>query len=111
MPMIQADDGVRLYAESTARPSLYGLASELAGIRVPVLIMTGDEDEGCLESALMLKRAIPGSGLSVLPQTGHTANLEDPAAFNRAVDRSWRRSTAARGGSAIPAPCPPPPSA
>ena len=28
-----------------ARPSLYGLAAELAGIRVPVLIMTGDEDE------------------------------------------------------------------
>ena len=70
-----------------ARPSLYGLAAEPAGIRVPVLIMTGDEDEGCLEPALMLKRAIPGSGLSVLPQTGHTANLEDPAAFNREVDR------------------------
>jgi pimeloyl-ACP methyl ester carboxylesterase len=70
-----------------ARPSLYGLAAELAGIRAPVLIMTGDEDEGCLEPALMLKRAIPGSGLSVLPQTGHTANLEDPAAFNREVDR------------------------
>ena len=43
-----------------ARPSLYGQATELAGIRVPVLIMTGDEDEGCLEPALMLKRAIPG---------------------------------------------------
>jgi hypothetical protein len=39
-----------------ARPSLYGLATELAGIRVPVIIMTGDEDEGCLEPALMLKR-------------------------------------------------------
>ena len=74
-------------ATRPARPSLYGLATELAGIRVPVLIMTGDEDEGCLEPALMLKRAIPGSGLSVLPQTGHTANLEDPAAFNREVDR------------------------
>ena len=82
-----------------ARPSLYGLAADLAGIRVPVLIMTGDEDEGCLEPALMLKRAIPGSGLSVLPQTGHTANLEEPDAFNREVDRflaavdrgAWRR--------------------
>jgi pimeloyl-ACP methyl ester carboxylesterase len=82
-----------------ARPSLYGLAADLAGIRVPVLVMTGDEDEGCLEPALMLKRAIPGSGLSVLPQTGHTANLEEPDAFNREVDRflaavdrgAWRR--------------------
>jgi pimeloyl-ACP methyl ester carboxylesterase len=79
--------GLSMGGVQAARPSLYGLAAELAGIRVPVLIMTGDEDEGCLEPALMLKRAIPGSGLSVLPQTGHTANLEDPAAFNREVDR------------------------
>jgi len=35
----------------------------------------------------MLECAISGSGLSVLPQTGHAANLEDPAAFNREVDR------------------------
>jgi len=27
-----------------------------------VLILLGDEDEGCLELALMLKRTIPGSG-------------------------------------------------
>ncbi len=82
-----------------ARPSLYELTEHLAEISVPVLILTGDEDEGCLEPALMLKRAIPGSGLTVLPQTGHTANLEEPAAFNQEVDRflaavdrgAWRR--------------------
>ena len=82
-----------------ARPSLYGLTEHLAEISVPVLILSGDEDEGCLEPALMLKRAIPGSGLTVLPQTGHTANLEEPAAFNQEVDRflaaidrsAWRR--------------------
>ncbi len=54
---------------------------------MPVLVLAGDEDEGCLEPALMLKRAIPGSGLVVLPQTGHTANLEEPEEFNHAVDR------------------------
>jgi pimeloyl-ACP methyl ester carboxylesterase len=69
------------------RPSLYAMAAELAGIRVPVLLLTGDEDEGCLEPMLMLKRTIPSAGLVVLPRTGHTANLEDPAAFNAAVDR------------------------
>jgi hypothetical protein len=31
----------------------------------------------------------------VLPQTGHTANPEDPAAFNREVDRFLARSIAA----------------
>ena len=70
-----------------ARPSLYALREELARMRMPVLVVAGDEDEGCLETALMLKRTIPTSGLVMLPRTGHTANLEEPALFNAAVDR------------------------
>jgi len=70
-----------------ARPSLYALRDELAGIRTPLLVLAGDEDEGCLETVLMLKRTIPSAGLAILPQTGHTANLEEPEVFNAAVDR------------------------
>jgi pimeloyl-ACP methyl ester carboxylesterase len=70
-----------------ARPSLYALRDGLSRVRTPVLLLVGDEDEGCLEAALMLKRAIPSSGLAVLPQTGHTANLEEPDLFNATVDR------------------------
>ena len=70
-----------------ARPSLYALRDELAAVRTPMLLLLGDEDEGCLETALMLKRTIPSAGLAILPQTGHTANLEEPEAFNAAVDR------------------------
>jgi pimeloyl-ACP methyl ester carboxylesterase len=70
-----------------ARPSLYALTEELAEVRTPVLVVTGDEDEGCLEPALMLKRTIPTAGLAVLPRTGHTANLEEPDVFNQAVDK------------------------
>jgi pimeloyl-ACP methyl ester carboxylesterase len=69
-----------------ARPSLYALTAELARIRTPLLLLAGDEDEGCLEPALMLKRTIPSSGLAILPRTGHTANLEEPDVFNRLVD-------------------------
>ncbi|HYM58911.1 MAG TPA: alpha/beta hydrolase [Solirubrobacteraceae bacterium] len=68
-----------------ARPSLYDLAGELRGLTVPTLIVTGDEDEGCLEPSLMLKRTIPSAGLAVLPRTGHTCNLEEPEAFDRLV--------------------------
>ena len=67
------------------RPSLYDLQSELGRLAVPTLIMTGDEDEGCLEPDLMLKRAIPSSGLVMVPRTGHTLNLEEPELFNRLV--------------------------
>jgi pimeloyl-ACP methyl ester carboxylesterase len=69
-----------------ARPSLFALTDQLARVPIPVLVLVGDEDEGCHRAALMLKRAIPASGLVILPRTGHTANLEDPAEFNRAVD-------------------------
>jgi len=69
------------------RPSLYDLQRELRAVRTPVLILAGDEDEGSLEPSLMLKRVIPTSGLVILPRTGHTANLEDPEAFNEAVGR------------------------
>ena len=78
-----------------ARPSLYALTGELAKIRTPVLVLVGDEDEGCLEPALMLKRTIATSGLAVLPRTGHTVNLEEPDVFNRVVDRFL--ATVARG--------------
>jgi pimeloyl-ACP methyl ester carboxylesterase len=68
------------------RPSLYALEEELRQLHVPTLILAGDEDDGCLEASLMLKRTVPSAGLVILPRTGHTANLEDPDAFNRAIE-------------------------
>jgi pimeloyl-ACP methyl ester carboxylesterase len=67
------------------RPSVYDLRDGLARMTVPVLVMTGDEDEGSLDASLMLKRAIPSAALAVLPRTGHTCNLEEPELFNRLV--------------------------
>ena len=32
-----------------------------------------------------MKRTIPTAGLVILPKAGHTINLEEPDAFNRAV--------------------------
>jgi pimeloyl-ACP methyl ester carboxylesterase len=69
------------------RPSLYDLTDELRALTVPTLIVAGDEDEGCLEPSLMLKRTIPAAGLALLPKTGHTCNLEEPEAFNRLLER------------------------
>lgn len=69
------------------RPSLYDLTDELAALTAPTLILVGDEDDGCLDADLMLKRTIPTAGLAVLPRTGHTCNLEEPAIFNEVVER------------------------
>ena len=67
------------------RPSLWELTAQMKQIKLPALIVTGDEDDPCLEPALLMKRSIPASGLVVLPQAGHTINLEDPEPFNRAL--------------------------
>jgi pimeloyl-ACP methyl ester carboxylesterase len=67
------------------RPSLYELVGDMKKISVPALIVTGDEDDPCLEPALLMKRSIATAGLVVLPRAGHTSNIEDPDAFNRAL--------------------------
>jgi pimeloyl-ACP methyl ester carboxylesterase len=67
------------------RPSVLDLGPQMERLEVPTLVMTGDEDEPCLEPAIFMKRKIPASGLVVLPKAGHTINLEDPDAFNRAL--------------------------
>jgi pimeloyl-ACP methyl ester carboxylesterase len=84
------------------RPSLYAMRDELAAMRVPTLILAGDEDDGCLEASLMLKQTIPTAGLVVLPRTGHTMNLEDPATFNRSVEEFLDAVTRGHWGTRDP---------
>lgn len=81
------------------RPSLFELVDNMKTITTPTLIMTGDEDWPCLEPGLLMKRTIPTAALVVMPNAGHTINLEDPIAFNQhiadffhAVDvGAWRK--------------------
>jgi pimeloyl-ACP methyl ester carboxylesterase len=55
----------------------------MEAIRVPTLILCGDEDEACLQPSLFTKHHIPGSGLAVFPKSDHAINLEEPDHFNR----------------------------
>ena len=67
------------------RPTVFELEDKLKSLRVPTLIMIGDEDEPCIEPGIFMKRTIPVSGLSCFPQSGHAINLEEPDLFNRTV--------------------------
>ena len=67
------------------RPSLYDLVDEMRALRVPTLVLTGDEDWPCLQPGLLMKRTIPSAALAVMPNCGHGINLEDPDLFNRIV--------------------------
>jgi pimeloyl-ACP methyl ester carboxylesterase len=68
------------------RPSLYELVDRMQRLTVPTLVVTGDEDEPCLEPGLLMKRTIKTAGLVVIPNSGHTINLEEPALFNQSCD-------------------------
>src|SRR5262245_39240913 len=64
------------------RPSLFDLVEKMKVLRVPTLIMTGDEDWPCLEPGILMKKNIPSAALVVMANCGHNINLEEPALFN-----------------------------
>jgi pimeloyl-ACP methyl ester carboxylesterase len=78
------------------RPSLFDLVEQMKTITTPTLIIIGDEDWPCLEPALLMKRSISSAALIVLPNTGHTVNLEEPAAFNQHLDDFFDRVESGR---------------
>jgi pimeloyl-ACP methyl ester carboxylesterase len=84
------------------RPSLYDLTQQIAAIDVPALVMTGDEDEPCLEPSLLLKRAMPKAALAVVPRSGHAINLEEPALFNQLLDDFLHQVECGRWGTRDP---------
>lgn len=76
------------------RPSLYDFEVALGAVTTPVLLMIGDEDEPCIDTNIFLKRAMPSAGLVVFSKSGHLINLEDPPAFNAAVEAFHRNMAA-----------------
>jgi pimeloyl-ACP methyl ester carboxylesterase len=78
------------------RPSLYDLTDEIKRLDVPVLVAVGDDDTPCLEASFWLKRTLPKAGLWVCPNTGHCMNLEEPAAFNQALEDFFAAAAAGR---------------
>jgi len=66
----------------TKRKTIFALEPELGRLRVPTLVMVGDQDEPCIEPGLFMRRHIPHAGLVTLPMSGHTINIEEPALFN-----------------------------
>lgn len=81
------------------RKTIYELEPELRVMPVPSLIVVGDQDEPCLEPALFMKRHLPHAGLLMLPMTGHTANIEEPALFNQHVAEFLAAVEAGRWGT------------
>jgi 3-oxoadipate enol-lactonase len=63
-----------------------GVAAELHRIRLPTLILVGDEDVATVPAkSEAMQAAIPGARLVRIPCAGHTSTLENPAAVNAAL--------------------------
>lgn len=61
-------------------------AGRLDEVRVPTLIVYGDEDvREIAEVAHALERGIKGAKTVIIPNTAHHLNVEEPAQFNQAV--------------------------
>jgi pimeloyl-ACP methyl ester carboxylesterase len=83
--------------QQSLTPSAGGAAvpvtfAALGELRVPALLLTGDADLYTPPSVLRLfKERMPRAEVFVVPDSGHAANWENPAAFNRAVLRFLRK--------------------
>lgn len=63
-----------------------GLADRLAELKMPVLVITGDDDRVVpTEQSVRLSQELPDAQLVVVPNTGHVAHEEQPDAFMQAV--------------------------
>lgn len=59
--------------------------TDLAAIRVPVLVIAGDRDVVSLEHTIAIFRGLPMGQLCILPRTGHMTMQERSDDFNRLV--------------------------
>ena len=57
----------------------------LPQIRVPTLVVVGDRDESFIAPSEYMAKKIPGARLEGITDAGHSSNLDQPEAFNRAL--------------------------
>lgn len=61
---------------------------DLGAIQVPTLVLNGEfESDSVFRHAETLEQRIPDVETHVIPDAGHTSNMENPDRFNEAIDR------------------------
>jgi pimeloyl-ACP methyl ester carboxylesterase len=57
----------------------------LGSIKVPTLIIVGDQDRPFIAPCEYMAKKIPGARLEIIAGAGHSSNLDQPEAFNRVL--------------------------
>jgi 3-oxoadipate enol-lactonase len=64
------------------------LTARLKDIKCPILVIVGEQDMGTpVSMAKEIHENAPGSTLVILPSAAHISNIEQPAAFNQALEK------------------------
>jgi 3-oxoadipate enol-lactonase len=80
------------YAGCCHAISQLDLTDRLSAIDSPIQIIVGEQDAGTpVAMSQAIHAAVPSSELVVLPQASHLSNLEQPAAFTRALQDFLQR--------------------
>ena len=58
----------------------------LPGIKVPSIVVVGEKDTPFLAASDYMAAKIPNAEKAVIPGAGHAANIDNPAAFNAALE-------------------------
>jgi 3-oxoadipate enol-lactonase len=62
------------------------VTDRLKEVKCPALVIVGEQDAGTpVALSREIHAALPGSDLVIIPQASHLSNMEQPAAFNRAL--------------------------
>ena len=68
--------------------------ARLKEIACPAVVIVGEQDGATpVAMAAEIQRALPGSTLAVIPGAAHISNMEQPDAFNRALDKFLATAT------------------
>jgi pimeloyl-ACP methyl ester carboxylesterase len=88
----ETQQAVHRSAQGLARAARGMLAQEgslvidgLASIRVPTLVIVGDQDQPFVAPSEYMAKKIAGARLAVIPGAGHSSNLDQPEIFNRVL--------------------------
>ncbi len=78
-------DGLAKAARGMLTQRDAGVMNSLASVAAPSLIVVGADDTPFLAASDYMAAKIPGAKKVVIPDAGHASNIDQPAAFNRAI--------------------------
>jgi pimeloyl-ACP methyl ester carboxylesterase len=89
--MVGRYPGQDLIEAKTSTPQ--GGSRSLPQLELPILIINGEHDTSArLDAGAELARALPHAELALIPSAGHLANLDNPGAYNQALDQFLAKS-------------------